>query len=82
MLNENSLNGICAALAYALGIEPPQEANAKNGTLSEYIDKIFDGERADRVFMYNPDAIAEWIYRKYPHFLREAISRIPRREKS
>ena len=72
MLNKNSLTGICAALCYALGIEPPKQAEKKNGVLSEYIDKILDGERADRIFMYNPDAIAEWIYRKYPHFCKEA----------
>ena len=75
MYNENSLTGICAALTYALGIEPPREAAEKNAALSEYIDKIFDGERADRIFMYNPDAIAEWIYRKYPHFCKEATAR-------
>ena len=29
---------------------------------------LFGGEKADRVFMYNPDAIAQWIYAKYPQF--------------
>jgi predicted AlkP superfamily pyrophosphatase or phosphodiesterase len=71
MYNESSLNGICATLAYALGIEPPSEANPKNEALAEYIDKVFSGERADRVFMYNPDAVAEWIFRKYPALTKE-----------
>ena len=66
--NANSLDTIAAALAYALGIEPPQHAAEKNFELANYIDKVFDGKKADRVVMYNPDAIAQWIYEKYPTF--------------
>ena len=29
----------------------------------------FDGEKADRIVMYNPDAIAQWVYKKYPEYL-------------
>lgn len=69
--NTNSIDGICAAIAYAMGIEAPACAASKNYELSNYIDKIFDGEKADRVVMYNPDAIAQWIYEKYPHFFKD-----------
>lgn len=69
--NENSLDGICAALAYAMGIEPPHCAAPKNEELSCYIDQAFDGEKADRIVMYNPDAIAEWIYQKYSSLFGE-----------
>ena len=58
MLNNNSLDSICGALAYAMGIDAPKNSAPKNEKLSEYVDKAFGGERADRVFMYNPDAIA------------------------
>lgn len=71
MLNENSLDSICAALAYALGVEPPQQAAKANEQLVQYVNEIFDGEKADRIVMYNPDAIAEWVYQKYPHFFDE-----------
>jgi transcriptional regulator with XRE-family HTH domain len=70
--NTNSLDTICASLCYALGIEPPKFANSKNFELCNYIDKVFDNEKADRVVMYNPDAIAEWIYNKYPELLARA----------
>ena len=70
MYNENSLDTLCGALAYAMGIEPPAHAAEKNAALSEFIDRVFDGGKADRVVMYNPDAIAEWIYEKYPYFCR------------
>ena len=64
-LNEQSLDTLCASLAYAMGICPPECAAEASPQLIEYIDKIFLGEKADRVFMYNPDAVAEWIFRKY-----------------
>ena len=69
--NTNSIDGICAAIAYAMGIEAPKYAAPKNYELGNYIDKVFDGKKADRVVMYNPDAIAQWIYEKYPHFFND-----------
>lgn len=71
-INANSLDTVCATLAYAMGVEPPALAAPKNGDLADYIDKVFDGQKADRVVMYNPDAIAQWIYEKYPEFMQEA----------
>lgn len=69
--NSNSISTICATLCYAFGIEPPRYAEEKNFELANYIDKAFDGKKADRVVMYNPDAIAEWIYNKYPDLLKQ-----------
>ena len=69
-INKDSLDTICAALAYAMGIEPPKLAAEKNAELVNYVDKMFDGERADRIVMYNPDAIAQWIYQKYNDYFK------------
>lgn len=66
--NKSSLDSICATLAYAMGIDPPRHAAQQNWDLANYIDKKFEKKRADRVVMYNPDAIAQWIYQKYPYF--------------
>lgn len=74
MHNPNSLDTICAALTYALGIPAPQEAAPKNSDLAGYVDKIFNSEKADRIIMYNPDAIAQWIYEKYPHFFESVTN--------
>ena len=74
--NTNSVDGICATLAYAMGIEAPKCAAPKNYELSNYIDKVFDGEKADRVVMYNPDAIAQWIYEKYPQYFNDAKANV------
>ena len=63
--NASSLDTVCAALAYAVGIEPPAAAAEKNFELSNYIEKVFEGEKADRVILFHNAAIAEWIYEKY-----------------
>ena len=75
MYNPNSLDTVCGALAYALGIESPSEAAPANADLVSDIDSIFGGEKADRVVMYNPDAIAQWVYEKYPLLLKGVKSR-------
>ena len=67
--NSLSLDTVCASLAYAMGIEAPERAAAPSDELCAYIDKSFGGEKADRVFMYNPDAVAQWIAEKYPELI-------------
>lgn len=66
--NPISLNTICASLTYAMGIEAPQNANAPSEEFIGFLSKAFGGEKADRIFMYNPDAIAQWVYEKYYSF--------------
>ena len=73
-INETSLDTLCAALTYSMGIDAPQYAAPKNVELTNYIDKVFNGEKADRIVMYNPDAVAEWIYRKYPDYFKNVKS--------
>ena len=74
MANTISLDTVCAALAYAAGVEKPHCAADANPTLVNYIDSSLGGEKTDRIFMYNPDAVAQWIYEKYPSLMRRAIS--------
>ena len=72
MKNGYSLDSVCAALAYAMGIEPPEHAADGNPRLIEYISQKLGDQKADRVFMYNPDAIAQWVYEKYAFLANEA----------
>ena len=74
MFNEISLDTICASLAYALGINPPAEAAPAAQPLVDYIDQKLQGKKCDRVFMYNPDAIGQWIYEKHPYFTEEVVA--------
>jgi len=71
MRNETSLDSLCGALAYAMGIQAPEQAAAPVQALCEYVDEKFAGRKADRIFMYNPDAIGQWIAEKYPELLKQ-----------
>ncbi len=66
-----SLDTLCAALAYAMGVEKPAQSNDAHPALCEYVDKAFSGRKADRLLMYNPDAIADWVWKKYASYLPE-----------
>ena len=68
-----SLDTLCAALAYSMGIEKPAQSADAHPDLCTYVDKAFGGKKADRVLMYNPDAIAHWVWQKYAAYLREPI---------
>ena len=72
MTERTSLDTLCAALAGAMGIDAPELAAAPNAAVADYAAKAFAGEKADRLFMYNPDAIAQWVYEKYPQLMAEA----------
>ena len=71
MNNQNGLAGLAGALAYAMGIEAPAQAETANEILCEYVDAVLGGKKVSRIFMYNPDAIAQWLYEKYPHMFEE-----------
>lgn len=75
MKNANSLDGLCAALCYTMGIDAPENSSQPDRALCEYADKKLEGKKADRIFMYNPDAVASWISEKYPWFISEVTER-------
>lgn len=72
MRNSTSLDTLCASLCYALGIEKPAYAAEPAQELTAYIDERLNGKKADRIFMYNPDAIGQWVYEKYPQLCAKA----------
>ena len=73
--NTTPLESLTAALAYAMGVEPPKYAQPANEDLTAYIDRCLAGQKADRVFIYNSDAIGQWLVDKYPQYSEEARSR-------
>ena len=75
MYNNTSLDTLCAALCNIAGVEAPTASADANADLLAYANSVFGNKKADRIFMYNPDAIAQWIYEKYPQFVRQATDR-------
>ena len=74
-LNPTSLDTLCAALCYAIDIEPPKHAAAPNEALVRFVDEAFGGQKCDRLFMYNPDAVAQWLFEKYEYLFQEVMDR-------
>lgn len=55
------LTGVAASVCGALGVEAPKSAAEPLDILT----KLTEGKGVDRVLMYNPDAVALWIFEKY-----------------
>lgn len=72
--NTVSLDTLCAALCYAMGIEPPAHAAPANQALCDYVDQALHGKKADRIVMYNPDAVGQWLQEKYPQLIKEVTA--------
>lgn len=75
MSERRSLDTICAALCYAMGVEAPACAAAASPELCVYVDEKLNGQKADRILMYNPDAVAQWVQEKYPQLMKEVPER-------
>ena len=71
MFNRLSMDTVCASLAYAMGIDAPKYAAAPAELLVKYVDEKLGGKKADRIVMYNPDDIGQWVCEKYPALIRE-----------
>ena len=65
--NSLSLTTVAAALAEAMGIEKPHQADAANPLISAFL-KNSGVEQVERVLMFNPDAVALWLYQKYTSY--------------
>ena len=68
LLNSLSMTGIAASLANAMGVSAPKEAEQPLEAISRLVQANSDSGKVDRIFMYNPDAVAMWLYQKYTEF--------------
>ena len=74
MNQRQSLDTLCASLCRAIGVDKPSLAADGNKRLNDYIDSVFGTSKVDRIFMYNPDAVAQWVSEKYPQLIKEVKS--------
>jgi len=73
VLNSFSLTNIAASLAEAMGIERPEKASASIAQLTNLVRGNTSSGHADRIFMYNPDAVAMWLYQKYTSLFDDVL---------
>ncbi len=60
-------------VAALMGFSMPKEADLPNEIVLNLAKEYFDNKPIDRVLMYNPDAIALWLYRKYTELFTPVI---------
>lgn len=68
-------NSICLTtvkdtVAEIMGIENEGKINP---VLSSLAKEKLSGRKADRAVLYNPDAVALWLYQKYTHLFTDAV---------
>lgn len=69
-----SLKNITKSLCNAIKIESPIYARESIGVLDEFVLKKTCGEGVDRIVVFNPDAVGEWIAEKYKNILADIWS--------
>ena len=55
-ISRASLDTIAGALCEMMGVDSPAGAAAGNSEMLSYANRVFNGEKANRILMYNPDA--------------------------
>lgn len=68
ILNAISLTGVASSLAKAIGVAAPAQAEASIPAIDRLVENNTKNQKVDRIFMYNPDAIAMWLYQKYTEY--------------
>jgi len=70
--NTTSLTHFAATIAEAFQIKPPQKAEPSLGWVRDKIRELSPGP-IDRVVIYNPDAVAQWLIEKYPEMFKPVV---------
>lgn len=67
--NDISIDRVAATILSLLGVE-------KDEKMSPEIELVTENRRCDRVIMYNPDAVAEWIYEAHRDMFSPILKKI------
>ncbi|MBP3329770.1 MAG: alkaline phosphatase family protein [Clostridia bacterium] len=68
--NEICLTTVAGTVAEIMGIEKSENTNS---VLLSLAKEKLGGKKADRAVLYNPDAVALWLYQKYTHLFTDAV---------
>ena len=73
MYNSISMTRMAASIAYAMGAEAPRQADPAIPLVTDMVDQVLEGKKADRVLIYNPDCVGLWMYQKYTEDLAPVL---------
>ncbi len=65
--NTFPLTNLCGTLCDIIGSERPRNATGDVPQIKKLVEEKANG-RVDRLLLYNPDAVGQWIYEKYYDF--------------
>ncbi len=65
--NTIPLTSLAGTLCDIIGARRPKEAKGEIAAIKELVDKKAGG-KVDRMLLYNPDAVGQWIYEKYYNY--------------
>ena len=72
--NSICITGVAASVLEALGVAPRADMQPPIGALTQLRQCLLGGT-VDRALLYNPDAIAFWLYQKYTDLFTDAMCR-------
>lgn len=73
LYNSIPITAVAPSLAAILGIAPPEKSGPSMNLLTRAADAAFSGRHADRILIYNPDAVALWLFQKYTALFEDAV---------
>ena len=73
LYNSIPITTVARTIANLVGIDAPKDAGPSNEIVCNYAEKHFREKKLDRIFIYNPDAIALWLFQKYTTLFEKAI---------
>jgi len=73
MKNTLRITQTAQTIAELMGFSMPEGADCANEVVVKTAEKQWGGKKAQRALLYNPDAIALWLYQKYPTLFTEVI---------
>ena len=71
--NSLRITQTAATVARLMGFAMPEGADDPNEIVLQLAQKTLSGKPVERALLYNPDAIALWLYQKYTHLFAEVI---------
>ena len=66
------ISSVAASALAVSGIDVPENIEKPNKLITALAEKKLGGKKADRVVLYNPDAVALWVYQKYTDMFTDA----------
>ena len=71
LFNSLPITGIAKTITDVMGVDAPKQAAPSIEIITEKAKSVFGNQRAERVFIFNPDAVALWLLQKYTAWFQQ-----------